>query len=373
MPIVKRASRAVDPAASGRIPSLTDVEGILVGHYTSSRRPTGCTVITATEPFVAGVDIRGGAPGSYDTELLRAEKTVEKIHAVFLSGGSAFGLAVGSGVAAQLQERGWGLPVEGTRVPVVCGAILFDLELGDPAICPGHEGGYEACKAASSAAVPEGSVGAGAGATVGKYLGARRAMRGGLGSWSLATPQGLRVGALAAVNAVGNIVDPRSGTIIAGARNDDGTGFVDLTVQARRGKRPGVPLPQGTLIGVVATNARLGKAQCHTVACMAQDALARCIVPAHLPWDGDTVFALATGTYRSGRPADVGLVGTLAADVLATAILRAVRQAESWGPYPACRDYPVRSGSARLQGRCLDRRQRLPGALRERSLYRMRT
>lgn len=345
MPIVKRASRAADHAANERIPSLTDLEGIFVGHYTSSRRPTGCTVITSIEPFVAGVDIRGGAPGSYDTELLRAEKTVEKIHAVFLSGGSALGLAVGAGVAARLKERGSGLQVEGTLVPVVCGAILFDLGLGDPAICPGYKAGYEACKAATAAAVPEGSVGAGAGATVGKYLGARRAMRGGLGSWSIGTPQGLQVGALAAVNAVGNIVDPHTGAILAGARNDEGTGFVDLTAEARRGKRPGTPSPQGTVIGVVATNARLGKAQCNMVACMAQDALARCIYPAHLPWDGDTVFALATGTYRSKRPADVGLIGTLAADVLATAILRAVRQAESWGPYPACRDYPARPAS----------------------------
>jgi len=342
VPIVKRASRGAGRAANERIPSLTDLEGILVGHYTSGRRPTGCTVITAIEPFVAGVDIRGGAPGSYDTELLRAEKTVEKIHAVFLSGGSALGLAAGAGVAARLRERGSGLRVEGTNVPVVSGAILFDLGLGDPAICPDFQAGYEACKAASSAPVSEGNVGAGAGATVGKYLGAQRAMRGGLGSWSLRTPRGLQVGALVAVNAVGNIVDPESGKIIAGARNDDGTGFVDLTVQARRGRPPGTPLPQGTVIGVVATNARLGKAQCNIVACMAQDALARCIYPAHLPWDGDTVFALATGRYRSRWPADVGLIGTLAADVLATAILRAVRQADSWGPYPACRDYPAR-------------------------------
>jgi L-aminopeptidase/D-esterase-like protein len=168
-------------------------------------------------------------------------------------------------------------------------------------------------------------------------------MKGGLGSWALRRPDGLQVGALAAVNAVGNIVDPSTGKIIAGARNDDGTGFLDIAAAMRTGQPPRPPAPEGTVIGVVATNAVLSKTQCSTVARMAQDALARCIYPAHLPWDGDTVFAMAAGTFAGeGRTVDVGLVGALAADVLAAAILRGVRQAESWGPYPACRDYPSR-------------------------------
>jgi L-aminopeptidase/D-esterase-like protein len=268
---------------------------------------------------------------------------VDRINAVFLSGGSAFGLAVGPGVAKCLEERRLGFEVGNLRVPIVCGAILFDLGLGDASIRPDARAGYEACKTAGSAPVREGNIGAGAGATIGKYLGMQRAMKGGLGSWALRRPDGLQVGAVVAVNAVGNIVDPPTGKIIAGARNDDGTGFLDIAARMRTWQPSPAQLPEGTVIGVVATNAVLSKTQCNTVARMGQDAIARCICPAHLPWDGDTVFAIATGLFTGGgRAVDVGLVGALAADVLATAILRAVKQAESWGPYPAYRDYPSR-------------------------------
>jgi L-aminopeptidase/D-esterase-like protein len=340
---LRRATQTTSPTKPERIPSLTDLDGILVGHYTCKERPTGCTVITSKAPFVAGVDIRGGAPGAYDTELLRPEKIVDRINAVFLSGGSAFGLAVGPGVARWLEKQGLGFEVGTLRVPIVCGAILFDLGLGDGRVRPDAKAGYEACKTATSAPVREGNVGAGAGATIGKYLGTQRAMKGGLGSWALRRQDALQVGAVVAVNAMGNIVDPSTGKIIAGARNDDSTGFLDNAARIRTGQPPAAPVPPGTVIGVVATNALLSKTQCNTVARMAQDALARCICPAHLPWDGDTVFAMATGKFTGGGQAvDVGLVGVLAADVLAAAILRAIKQAESWGPYPAYRDYPSR-------------------------------
>ncbi len=323
-----------------RRPSLTDVEGVLVGHYTIRERPTGCTVITSLSAFTAGGDVRGGAPGTRETDLLRAENSVDKIHAIVLSGGSAFGLEAAAGVSKYLEEQARGFDVQVARVPIVCGAILFDLRLGDAKIRPDAKAGYAAAKAASAAPVAEGNVGAGAGATVGKLLGMGRAMKAGLGSWSLRRPDGLTVGALVAVNCVGDVIDPASGKIIAGARNADGNGFADILEQLRKGYQPGTPFAENTVLGVVATNAPLSKAQCNKMAQMAQDALARCIKPAHTPWDGDTVFAVSTGTLKNdNNTIDVGLIGALAADVLATAILRAVEKAESWGPYPASRDF----------------------------------
>ncbi len=321
-----------------RRPSITDVDGILVGHYTYRDRPTGCTVVTSAEPLAAGVDVRGGAPGTRETDLLRSENMVEKINAVFLSGGSAFGLDVATGISRCLEEQHRGFAVGGVRVPIVCGAILFDLGLGDPKIRPDAEAGYEACRGAASAPVPEGNVGAGAGATIGKLLGLDRAMKAGLGSWSLARPDGLKVGAVVAVNCVGDVIDPSTGRIVAGARKADGSGFADTMEYLRRGA-PVSPVRQNTVIAVVATNAQCGKPQCNKIAQMAQDALARCVYPAHTPWDGDTVFSLATGGWENGgKPTDVGLVGALAADTLARAVLRAVEQAQSWNRLPAVRD-----------------------------------
>jgi len=324
-----------------RTPSLTDIEGVLVGHYTYRERPTGCTVITGPAPFTAAVDVRGGAPGTRETDLLKPEYTVEKVDAIFLSGGSAFGLETATGISRFLEEKGRGFDMRVARVPIVCGAILFDLSLGDAKIRPNAEAGYEAMRAASSSAVVEGNVGAGAGATVGKLLGGERAMKGGLGSWSLHRPDGLKVGAIAAVNSAGDIVDPATGKLVAGARKSDGSGFVDTMDQLRKGYTPGSPFHENSLIAVVATNAFLTKTQCSKLAQMAQDALARCVYPAHTPWDGDTVFAISTGSWSAGaKPADVGLVGALAADVLAIAILRGVRMAETWGSYPSVRDFP---------------------------------
>ncbi len=327
----------------GRRPSLTDVEGILLGHFTSRERPTGCTAVTGRVPFTAGVDVRGGAPGTRETDLLRPENTVDRVDAIFLSGGSAFGLETAAGISRYLEEKGRGFDTGAARVPIVCGAILFDLSLGDARIFPNAESGYQAIKTATDSPVQEGNVGAGAGATVGKLLGAEHAMKGGLGSWAWERPDGLRVGAVAAVNSAGDVVDPASGKIIAGARKNDGSGFADTMAQLRKGYTPGSLFRENTLLAVVATNATLTKTQCTKLAQMAQDALSRCINPSHTPWDGDAVFAISTGKWASGgKAADVGLIGALAADVLATAILRGVRMAESWGPYPSVKDFPAR-------------------------------
>jgi L-aminopeptidase/D-esterase-like protein len=315
-------------SADYRRPSLTDIEGILVGHFTLKDRPTGCTVITSVVPFTAGVDVRGGAPGTRETDLLRAENSVAKINAIFLSGGSAFGLDVGAGVVRWLEEKELGYRLGEVRVPIVCGAILFDLNLGDSRIRPDAQAGYEAACAAGADPVAEGSIGAGAGCTVGKMFGPVRAMRGGLGSWAWKGTDGLRVGALAAVNCVGDVWDPARVTIVAGATTSDGKGFVDTIAQLRGGFRPEIPDPGNTVIAVVATNAKLDKAGCTKVAQMSHDALARCIYPAHTPADGDTVFAIATGRHSIGcNSVEIGVIGALAADVLATAIVRGCRAA----------------------------------------------
>ena len=320
-----------------RTPSLTDVQNIRVGHYTAPERPTGCTVITADRSFVAGVDIRGGAPGTRETELLKPENSVDRIDAIFFSGGSAFGLDVGTGISRYLEEQGRGFAAGTVTIPIVCGAILFDLRLGDCKIRPDASAGYSAIERASSDPVVEGNVGAGAGATVGKLLGPEHAMRGGLGSWAITRSDGLEIGALAVVNSVGDVVDPASGKIIAGARTPEGEDFSDSVSRLQSGDPSGSPFAENTLLAVVATNAILSKMQCTKVAQMAQDALARCVRPSHMPWDGDAVFAISTGTLEKG--ADVGTIGALAADVLATAIVRGVMLADSWGPYPSVKDF----------------------------------
>lgn len=326
---------------ASRRPSLTDIDGILVGHCTLSQRPTGCTVITSASSFTAAVDVRGGAPGTRETDLLKPENSVEKVNAIVLSGGSAFGLDAASGVAKFLEEQGRGFDVQVAKVPIVCAAILIDLRLGDPKIRPDAAAGYQAAKAASDAPVAEGNVGAGAGATVGKLLGIALAMKAGLGSWSLHLPDNLKVGALVVLNCAGDVLDPARGQILAGARKSDGSGFINILEQLRKGRFPGAPFHENTALAVVGTNADLTKSQCVKVAQMAHDGLARCINPSHTPWDGDTVFAIATGRRESeNKNVDVGRIGALAADTLTTAVVRAVEQAESWGPYPAAKDYP---------------------------------
>jgi len=305
--------------------AITDVPGIEVGHHTSQRRPTGCSVVLARDGATGGVDVRGAAPGTCETDLLSPENTVQTVHAVVLSGGSAFGLASASGVVRWLEERGIGLRVGPATVPIVPAAILFDLWLGDQAIRPDAESGYAACEAARGEAPAEGSVGAGAGATVGKLWGIGRAMRGGIGTAS-ARVAGITVGALVAVNPVGDVIDPGTGRPIAGARTADGRSLLGTTASILRGELP-PPLAPGmaTTIGCIATDAVLTKAQCRRLASAGHDGLARTIDPIHTAMDGDTLFALATG--RAGRGADPVVLAALAAAVTASAVLRAVRAA----------------------------------------------
>jgi L-aminopeptidase/D-esterase-like protein len=315
---------------------ITAVEGIELGHHTLAERPTGCTVILARAGAVGGVDVRGGAPGTRETALLDPVNTVDVVHAVVLSGGSAFGLDAASGVMRYLEERGIGYGGGRSVVPIVVGAILYDLGLeGNQRVRPGPECGYAAASAASRATATEGSVGAGAGATVGKFGGGGRPMRGGFGSASITLASGLTVASAVAVNAVGDVVDPATGRVVAGALREDGT-FADARELLRTGTGTLAAPGMSTTIGVVATNARLTKAEATKVAQMAQDGLARTIYPAHTPRDGDTVFSLATGAWAG--TADVTVIGALAADVTAEAILRAVRLAQGLPGIPAVSD-----------------------------------
>jgi L-aminopeptidase/D-esterase-like protein len=318
--------------------TITAVPGIRVGHATDLEGLTGCTVVLCEEGAVAGVDQRGGAPGTRETDLLRPMHMVEKVHGVLLAGGSAFGLAAADGVVRYLEERGAGFDAQVARVPIVPAAILFDLDLGDPAVRPDASMGYAACRLATAGPVSGGNVGAGTGASVGKILGPMQAMRGGIGSAAVSLADGLVVGAVVAVNAFGDVVDPQDGTILAGVRkpdSDEPAGTLALMRAVSGGAaaiRPGTS--SSTVIGVVATSARLSKEEANKVAQMAHDGLARAVRPAHTMVDGDTLFALATGD----EPADVNLVGAFAAEMVAEAIVRAVKAAEGAGGVPAYRD-----------------------------------
>ncbi len=314
---------------------LTDIPGIKVGHFTDSRRPTGCTVVLVEAGAVAGVDVRGSAPGTRETDLLNPINSVQQIHAVVLSGGSAFGLDAACGVVRYLEEKGIGYETRIVRVPIVPAAILFDLGLGDPSIRPDSQAGYQACLNATSGPVMEGSVGCGAGATVGKLLGPGRAMKGGIGTAAIRSGD-LVVAALAAVNSLGNVLDPKTGVILAGARTESGVEIAPLQASLDVCYRPFVAAPgENTTLAVVATNARLGKPAMTKVAQMSHDGLARAINPVHLPFDGDVVFALATGQQEG---VSLSQVGALAAEVTAQAVVRAVVSATGVAGYPAYRD-----------------------------------
>ena len=316
---------------------LTAIPGIKVGHFTLSERLTGCTVVLAESGAVGGVDVRGGAPGTRETALLDPVNTVQEVHAVVLSGGSAFGLDAASGVVRYLDERDIGYRVGPNVVPIVVGAILYDLSVGDnPRIRPDADCGYRAASHASTETSAEGNAGAGAGATVGKWGGMARAMKGGLGTASITLDDGLTVAAIVAVNAVGDIIDPATGSVIAGVRTPDGRGLADARMLLRSGASNEPQSGANTTIGVVATNATLTKAEATKVAQMAQDGLARTIYPAHTPGDGDTVFSLAMGTFSEA--ASLSTIGALAADVMAEAILRAVRAATGIPGIPAASD-----------------------------------
>ncbi len=322
---------------------ITDVGNIRVGHFTDTRRPTGCTVVLFPRGAVGGVDVRGSAPGTRDTELLQPTNTVERVNAFVLSGGSAYGLEAATGVMRYLEENGQGYRMGSLVVPIVPTAILFDLNVGDGKVRPDANSGYAACQSASDSYIREGNVGAGAGATVGKFFGFRSAMKSGIGTASIRVGEtDLVVGAIVAVNGAGDVIG-RNGRIVAGALTADGAQFRDTTAQVIAGTllaghqehtRPGM----NTTIGVVATNAAMTKTEMTKVAQMAHDGMARSISPVHTAADGDAIFTAATGTGRT--KADVTTIGVVAAEAVARAIRRAVFTATSVPGYPAHRDLP---------------------------------
>lgn len=302
--------------------SLCDVAGLKLGHFTHPSVPTGCSVVLCESGATAGVDVRGAAPGTRDTELLRPENTVQQVHALLLTGGSAFGLAAADGVMRWLAERGHGFAVGQVRVPIVPAAVLFDLWRHGADTAPDAAGGRAACDAATTAERRRGAIGAGTGATVGKLLGVEHAMPGGLGMASLRIG-GVTLAAMVAVNAVGDVVDPQGGAVVAGSRGPDGR--PRSTVRALLdGERPGGAVQgSATTIGVIATDARLTKAQATKLAQIAHDGYARAIQPVHTVMDGDVVFALATGAAQVDG--DMTLLGAVAAEVVARAVVDAVR------------------------------------------------
>jgi len=316
------------------VTGITDVPGIRVGHATDSIGLTGCTVVLCEKGAVGGVDQRGGAPGTRETDLLRPMHLVQQVHGIVLAGGSAYGLTAADGVMRYLEERQVGFDARVARVPIVPAAILFDLELGDPGARPDAAMGYAACQSAHAGIVDEGNVGAGTGASLGKILGMSRAMKSGLGTAAVALGGGLVVGALVVPNPIGDVVSD-TGEFIAGVREARSKRIAG-TLSVMRGMQGKVALrfASNTVIGVVATNARLNKEEVNKVAQMAQDGVARAVRPAHMMFDGDTIFALAAGEKR----ADVNLVGAYAAEVVAEAIVRGVRSADGAGDLPAWKD-----------------------------------
>lgn len=322
--------------------AITDIEGVRVGHAHDDVALTGCTAILCEGGAVGGVDQRGGAPGTRETDALHPVHLVERVHGVMLAGGSAFGLDAASGAVRYLEERGVGFDVRVARVPIVPAAILFDLGLGRADVRPDAAMGYRACEAASDRKPDEGNAGAGMGATVGKIFGMGQAMKSGIGTASMEIGGGIRVGAIVAVNAFGDVIDPRNGAIIAGARSKQlgplrlgAPGYFADTLEVMRtlaGRTIlGFATRGNTVIGVVATNARLNKEHATKLAQMGQNGVARTIRPAHTMLDGDTIFALALGE----KEADVNIVGAFAAEVVAQAVLNAVRSAKPVAGLPA--------------------------------------
>ncbi len=310
---------------------ITSVPGVHVGHYTDTRNATGCTVILCEGGAIGGVDVRGSAPGTLGTDSLAPTALVEQVHAIVLSGGSAFGLNAVAGVVRYLEEKGVGIEFGNATIPIAAGAILFDLGLITDNARPGADEGRAACLLASPNPVEEGSVGAGTGATVAKLLGRDRCVKGGVGTYALHLGDGLVMGAIVAVNAVGGVVDPDSSDIVAGPLDDDGVAMLDsmnLITSPGFGE-PAPPAGENTTIGVVATNAGLTKSQTNKLADVSHDGLAMAIRPAHLMSDGDTMFALATGEHD--RPADMNRLCAAAALCTGRAIVRAIRKAAGLG------------------------------------------
>jgi len=303
---------------------FTDIEGIKVGHQQDFEGVTGCTVVLCEEGATAGVDVRGGAPGTRETDLLNPVNLIENIHGVLLSGGSAFGLDAAAGVMQYLEEKGVGFDVGVTRVPIVVGAVLFDLAVGNPRIRPNKAMGYAACKNASNQYCPEGTIGAGTGGTIGKFLGLEYAMKGGLGTYCLQVGE-LKVGALVAVNSFGDVINPKTGDIIAGALNPDKSSFANTEksmIEKLHHSEKNL-FTGNTTIGLVATNGKLTKSQANKIASIAHNGYARTIRPVHTMVDGDTIFAIGTGKVV----ADIDVIGLLAARVMEEAVIRAIKTA----------------------------------------------
>lgn len=323
---------------------ICDVPGVLVGHDTDLAAATGCTVLRFTLPALGAVDVRGGAPATRETDLLDPRCMMDQVHALVLTGGSAFGLDAASGVVRLLESEGVGFDTGFAKVPIVPAAALFDLGIGRPDIRSDAASGERAARAASGSPVEQGSVGAGTGATVGKLGGPAYAMKGGLGSASARTPAGYVVGALVAVNAIGDVYDPATGRIVAGARKPSGDGWL-AAQQATSGSggedEPTQSLFPGahTTLAAIATDAPFSKAALAKIAQMAHDGLARTIRPVHTPFDGDIVFAFSTAERLTpGDVRQITLVGALAADTLARAVLKAIRLASALHGVPAARD-----------------------------------
>lgn len=319
------------PSLAPRRGSLVDVPGLEVGQHTLDRRLSGCSVVLARQGAVAAVDVRGAAPGTRETDLLDASNLVQQVQAIVLCGGSAYGLDAASGVMRWLEAQGLGFATPHGVVPIVPAAVLYDLGAirpgDDPRVRPDAQSGHAACEAASRAAPASGNVGAGAGASVGKLFGGHRAMKGGIGHASVRVGPWV-VAAMVACNAVGDVRDPRTGRLLAGARREDGTGLLDTQAALLAGQRPLPPVPgTNTTIGVIGTNARLDKAQARRLAMSGHDGLARCVCPAHTPFDGDTLFAMATGDEVA--PPDLLLLSAMAAEAVAMATLDGVRHAQT--------------------------------------------
>ena len=319
--------------------TITSVPGIEAGHYTDLANATGCTVVMCRGGAVGGVDVRGGSPGTRETDLLRPARRVDQLFAVCLSGGSAFGLDAASGVMAWLEENGIGFRVSPeVIVPIVSSAIVYDLGLVTSKVRPGAPEGRQACAAASGEPLAEGTVGAGTGATVAKTGGTSRACKGGLGTAFMKLPGGVSVGAVVAVNAIGGVRDYRTGDLVAGPRRGDG-GLDDPVGVLLDGSPPASPTgPVNTTIGVVATDARLSREEANYLARVSHDGLAMTIHPCHTIRDGDTMFAMATG--EAGAGTDLTALGAAAVEVTAQAVLRAVRRATGLGGIPAVSELP---------------------------------
>ena len=311
------------------------IEGIRIGQVTDTQHHTGCTVVMVENGAVAGVDVRGGAPGTHGTDALRPENLVEQVHAVVLTGGSAFGLATVQGVMRYLRQRNCGFRTEYGVVPIVSGAVIFDLGLNKGENLPDADMGYHACENSSREGAEQGCVGAGTGATVGKLFGLERAMKSGQGFASLTSPGRLKVWALAVVNAFGDVRNHENGELLAGVRTEDGRQLANAAASLVELETLGGFSETNTVLGVVATNAKLTKAELTRVAQMAQDGIARAVVPSHTLYDGDTIFALSTGSHRR---VEVTVVGALAAHLMAKAIVNGVLHAVGVDGLPSHRD-----------------------------------